>query len=74
MVRCSISGASVLALRRLGKELDNPVSGWKQISSEDEKRFLITSQGTGSVIQDGDEVTIRLRYLEKTANRKNLTN
>ena len=50
------------ALRRLGKELDNPVSGWKQISSEDEKRFLITSQGTGSVIQDGDEVTIRLRY------------
>ena len=46
------------ALRRLGKELDNPVSGWKQISSEDEKRFLITSQGTGSVIQDGDEVTI----------------
>ena len=49
-------------LRRLGKELDNPESGWKQISSEDEKCFLITPQGTGSVIQDGDEVTIRLRY------------
>jgi hypothetical protein len=50
------------ALRRLGKELGNPESGWKQISSEDEKRFLITSQGTGLAIQDGDEVTIRLRY------------
>ena len=50
------------ALRRLGKELDNPQSGWKQISSEDERHVLITTQGAGSVIQDGDEVTIRVRY------------
>lgn len=50
------------ALRRLGKELGNPESGWKQMSSEDERRFLITSQGTGPVIQDGNEVTIRVRY------------
>ena len=32
------------------------------MSSEDERRFLITSQGTGPVIQDGVEVTIRVRY------------
>ena len=50
------------ALRKLGNELDNPESGWKQISSDDERRVLITTQGTGSVIQDGDEVTIRVRY------------
>lgn len=50
------------ALRKLGNELDNPDSGWKQISSEDERRFLITLQGTGPAIQDGDEVTIRVRY------------
>lgn len=50
------------ALRKLGNELDNPDSGWKQISPEDERRFLITSQGTGPVIQDGVEVSIRVRY------------
>lgn len=50
------------ALRKLGNELDNPESGWKQINPEDERRFLITSQGTGPVIQDGVEVTIRVRY------------
>ena len=41
------------ALRKLVNELDNPDSRWKLISSEDERRFLITSQGTGSVVQDG---------------------
>lgn len=50
------------ALRKLGNELDNPDSGWKQISPDDERRFLITSQGTGPVIQDGVEVSIRVRY------------
>lgn len=50
------------ALRKIGKELDKPESGWKQISSDDERRVLVTSQGTGPVIQDGDEVTIRVRY------------
>jgi hypothetical protein len=50
------------ALRKIDNELDNPDSGWKQMSSEDERRFLITSQGTGPVIQDGNEVTIRVRY------------
>ena len=60
--RKEIESNMLSALRKIDNELDNPESGWKQISSEDEKRFLITSQGTGSVIQDGDEVTIRLRY------------
>lgn len=50
------------ALRKIGKELDKPESGWKQISSDDERRVLITSQGNGPIIQDGDEVTIRVRY------------
>ena len=50
------------ALRKLGNELDNPDSGWKQISPDDERRFLITSQGTGPVIQEGVEVSIRVRY------------
>lgn len=50
------------ALRKLGKEFDEPESEWKQISSDDERRVLITSQGNGPVIQDGDEVTIRVRY------------
>lgn len=50
------------ALRKLGKQFDEPESEWKQISSDDERRVLVTSQGTGSVIQDGDEVTIRVRY------------
>lgn len=60
--RKEIESNMLSALRRLGKELDNPQSGWKQISSEDERRVLITTQGAGSVIQDGDEVTIRIRY------------
>ena len=38
------------------------VKNWTILSSEDERRFLITSQGTGPVIQDGNEVTIRVRY------------
>lgn len=60
--RKEIESNMLSALRKLGNELDNPDSGWKQISSEDERRFLITLQGTGPVIQDGDEVTIRVRY------------
>lgn len=60
--RKEIESNMLSALRRLGKELDNPQSGWKQISSEDERHVLITTQGAGSVIQDGDEVTIRVRY------------
>ena len=59
------------ALRKLGNELDNPDSGWKQISPEDERRFLITSQGTGPVIQDGNEVTIRVRYPGKDGKPEN---
>ena len=43
------------ALRKIGRELDT-------VSSDDERRVLVTSQGTGPVIQDGDEVTIRVRY------------
>lgn len=50
------------ALRKVGNQLDKPESGWKQISSDDERRVLITTQGTGPIIQDGDEVTIRVRY------------
>lgn len=60
--RKEIESNMLSALRRVGKELENSESGWKQISSEDEKRFLITSQGTGPVIQEGVEVTIRVRY------------
>lgn len=60
--RKEIESNMLSALRKLGNELDNPESGWKQISSDDERRVLITTQGTGSVIQDGDEVTIRVRY------------
>lgn len=50
------------ALRKVCNQLDKPESGWKQISSDDERRVLITAQGTGPNIQDGDEVTIRVRY------------
>lgn len=53
------------ALRKLGNELNKPELGWRQIASNDERRILITSQGTGPVVQDGDEVTIRVRYPEK---------
>ena len=60
--RKEIESNMISALRKIGNELDNPDSGWKQMSSEDERRFLITSQGTGPVIQDGVEVTIRVRY------------
>ena len=60
--RKEIESNMLSALRKIGNELDNPDSGWKQMSSEDERRFLITSQGTGPVIQDGNEVTIRVRY------------
>ena len=60
--RKEIESNMLSALRKIRKELDNPDSGWKQMSSEDERRFLITSQGTGPVIQDGNEVTIRVRY------------
>ena len=49
-------------MRKVGNELDNPESGWKQINSEEERHFLITSHGTGPVIQDGVEVTVRVRY------------
>lgn len=57
-----IEGNMLSALRKLGKEFDKPESEWKQISSDDERRVLITSQGNGPIIQDGDEVTIRVRY------------
>ena len=60
--RKEIESNMLSALRKIDNELDNPDSGWKQMSSEDERRFLITSQGTGPVIQDGNEVTIRVRY------------
>ena len=60
--RKEIESNMISALRKIGNELDNPDSGWKQMSSEDERRFLITSQGTGPVIQDGVEVTVRVRY------------
>lgn len=60
--RKEIESNMLSALRKLGNELDNPDSGWKLISSEDEGRFLITSQGNGPVIQNGVEVTIRVRY------------
>lgn len=60
--RKEIESNMLSALRKIGNEIDNPDSGWKQMSSEDERRFLITSQGTGPVIQDGNEVTIRVRY------------
>ena len=60
--RKEIESNMLSALRKLGNELDNPDSGWKQINSEDERRFLVKSQGTGPVIQDGNEVTIRVRY------------
>lgn len=60
--RKEIESNMLSALRKIGKELGKLESEWKQMGSEDEKRFLITSQGTGPVIQDGDEVTIRLRY------------
>ena len=60
--RKEIESNMLSALRKIGNELDNPDSGWKQISLEDERRFLITSQGTGPVIQDGYKVTIRVRY------------
>ncbi|WP_370846501.1 hypothetical protein [Parasutterella sp.] len=49
-------------MRKVCNQLDKPESGWKQISSDDERRVLITAQGTGPIIQDGDEVTIRVRY------------
>lgn len=60
--RKEIESNMLSALRKLGNELDNPDSGWKRISSDDERRVLITSQGNGPVIQDGVEVTIRVRY------------
>ena len=60
--RKEIESNMLSALRKIGNEIDNPDSGWKQMSSEDERRFLITSQGTGPVIQDGVEVTVRVRY------------
>lgn len=60
--RKEIENNMLSALRKIGKELDKPESGWKQISSDDERRVLITSQGNGPIIQDGDEVTIRVRY------------
>lgn len=60
--RKEIESNMLSALRKIGNELDNPDSGWKLISSEDERRFLIKSQGTGPVIHDGNEVTIRVRY------------
>ena len=60
--RKEIESNMLSALRKIGNELDNPDSGWKQISSDDERRVLITSQGNGPIIQDGDEVTIRVRY------------
>ena len=60
--RKEIESNMLSALRKIDNEVDNPDSGWKQMSSEDERRFLITSQGTGPVIQDGNEVTIRVRY------------
>jgi hypothetical protein len=60
--RKEIASNMLSALRKLGNQMDNPDSGWKQINSEDERRFLITSQGTGPVIQEGVEVTIRVRY------------
>lgn len=60
--RKEIESNTLLALRKVGNELDKPGAGWKQVSSDDERRVLITSQGNGSIIQDGDEVTIRVRY------------
>lgn len=60
--RKEIESNMLSALRKTWQELDNPDSGWKLISSEGERRFLITSQGNGPVIQDGVEVTIRVRY------------
>ena len=60
--RKEIESNMLSALRKIDNELDNPDSGWTPMSSEDERRFLITSQGTGPVIQDGNEVTIRVRY------------
>lgn len=60
--RKEIESNTLSALRKIRNELDNPGSGWKQISPEDERRFLITSQDNGPVIQDGVEVTIRVRY------------
>ena len=60
--RKEIESNTLLALRKVGNELDKPGAGWKQVSSDDERRVLITSQGNGSIIQDGDEVTIRARY------------
>ena len=61
-VRKEIESNKLSALRKVGNELDNPESGWKQINSEEERHFLITSHGTGPVIQDGVEVTVRVRY------------
>lgn len=60
--RKEIESNMLSALRKIGKELNKPESGWKQISSNDERRVLITSQGNGPIIQAGDEVTIRVRY------------
>lgn len=60
--RKEIESNMLSALRKIGKELNKPESGWKQITSNDERRVLITSQGNGPIIQDGDEVTIRVRY------------
>lgn len=60
--RKEIESHILSALRKVGNELDKPESEWKQMGSDDERSVLITSQGTGLVIQDGDEVTIRVRY------------
>ena len=40
--RKEIESNMLSALRKIDNELDNPDSGWKQMSSEDERRFLVT--------------------------------
>jgi hypothetical protein len=40
-VRKEIESNKLSALRKVGNELDNPESGWKQINSEEERHFLM---------------------------------